>query len=347
MSEVQTTLQTEEPQVDLTDRRETLAAAFEQTETATERADRARDEAGRFAKEAKAQEAKTEPQEQPKPETVTQQPAKLTTWKKDYVPLHEKLAQGLPLTPEEAKRLADYNLQRESEYSTGISMHKDRASRLEGIEKAIAPFMPVLQQHNIAPDTWIANLGRAHHTLATGTPEQKLQMFQQLAQDYGIPLGAVQQSQQGSVDPALMGLMEQFQQLRGQVQEVKGWREQQEQQRIAQEIAAIQNDAENHPHFEKVRGTMAQLLESGLAPDLKTAYAKAVRMDDEVWQAEQARQSQAAQAAQAQSQVVAQAKAKAVSPRTSTPSGVISSKPPATDRRAVLAAELDAHGGRV
>ena len=172
-------------------------------------------------------------------------------------------------------------------------------------------------------------------------------MFQKLAQDYGIPLGAVQQAQQGSIDPALMGLMEQFQQLRGQVQEVTGWRERQEQQRITQEIAAIQNDAETYPHFEKVRGTMAQLLESGLAPDLKTAYAKAVRMDDEVWQAEQARLSQVAQAAQAQSQVVAQAKAKAVSPKTSTPSGVVASKPPATDRRAVIAAELDAHGGRV
>jgi len=95
---------------------------------------------------------------------------------------------------------------------------------------------------------------------------------------------------------------------------------------------------------------MAQLLEAGFAPDLKTAYAKAVRVDDEVWTAEQARQSQATHAAQInqQANVVAQAKAKAVSPRSSTPSGAVATgKPQATDRRALLSAELDAVLGRV
>lgn len=350
MSEVQTTLQPEQTEVTQsgetpevvetpTDRRGALSAAFDKLEDG-----RTRDEQGRFAKNDKTAQAKQEPQ-------PTQQPApapkpSLTTWKKDYLPLHEKLAQGLPLTAEEAKRLADYNIQRESEYSTGISMHKDRATRLEAVEKAIEPFMPILQQNNIAPDAWIANLGRAHHQLAMGTPEQKLQMFAKLAQDYGIPLGAIQQSQQGPMDPAYMGILEQIQQLQGRIQAVDGWREQQEQQRVTQALAEFAN-AEQYPHFEKVRGTMAQLLESGLAPDLKTAYAKAVRMDDEVWQAEQERQSQAARAAQTQVQAVAHAKAKAVSPRSATPSGQVSNKPPATDRRALLEATFDSVAGRV
>ncbi len=352
MSEVQTTLQTEQPettqQVETpevpTDRREALSAAFDKLEDSG----RARDEQGRFAKAEKAPDPAPTPQPTQAPVEATPKPT-LTTWKKDYLPLHEKLAQGLPLTPEEAKKLAEYNIQRESEYSTGISMHKDRATRLEAVEKAIAPFMPILQQHNLSPDVWIQNLGRAHHTLAMGSPEQKLQALAKLAQDYGIPLGAVQQSQQGQMDPAYMGLLEQIQQLQGRIQAVDGWREQQEQQRVTQALAEFAN-AEQYPHFEKVRGTMAQLLESGLAPDLKTAYAKAVRMDDEVWQQEQARLSQATQAAQIKSsavQVAAQAKAKAVSPRSSTPSGQVSSKPPATDRRALLEASFDSVAGRV
>lgn len=335
----QTTLPAE-VQEPITDRRELLEQAFEQSETAQEE-QRARDEAGRFAKQEKAEEPP------PAPEPQEQAPApKLTTWKKDFIPLHEKLDQGLPLTPDEAKRLAQYNIQRESEYATGISMHKDRATRLESVEKAIEPFLPLLQQHNVTPDRWIQSLGQAHQTLAMGTPEQKLQAFQRLANDYGINLGAVQQSQNGQLDPALMGMMEQFQQLRGQLQNVTTWQEQQEQQRVSNAIAEIANDAEKYPHFEKVRGTMAQLLESGLAPDLKTAYAKAIRMDDEVWTAEQTRQSQATIAAQTQTQAVAKAKAKAVSPRSATPSGAIG-KAPATDRRALLEEAFDASTGRV
>ena len=335
----QTTLPAE-VQEPITDRRELLEQAFDQSETAQEE-QRARDEAGRFAKQEKAAEPP------PAPEPQEQAPApKLTTWKKDFIPLHEKLDQGLPLTPDEAKRLAQYNIQRESEYATGISMHKDRATRLESVEKAIEPFLPLLQQHNVTPDRWIQSLGQAHQTLAMGTPEQKLQAFQRLANDYGINLGAVQQSQNGQLDPALMGMMEQFQQLRGQLQNVTTWQEQQEQQRVSNAIAEIANDAEKYPHFEKVRGTMAQLLESGLAPDLKTAYAKAIRMDDEVWTAEQTRQSQATIAAQTQTQAVAKAKAKAVSPRSATPSGAIG-KAPATDRRALLEEAFDASTGRV
>ena len=343
----QTTLPAEvETQQPTTDRRELLEQAFGQSET--EKAEqRARDEAGRFAKQEKAAEPP------PAPAPTEQSPApvapKLTTWKKDYIPLHEKLEQGLPLSADEAKRLAQYNYQRESEYATGISMHKDRAGRLESVERAIEPFMPMLQQHNVTPDKWIAALGNAHAQLVNGNEQQNLQAFMKLAQDYNVPLtgfGQMQNAQGQQPDPHYLSLMEQINQLSNRVQTVDGWREQQEQQRVTAAIAELANDAEKYPHFEKVKGTMAQLLESGYAPDLKTAYAKAVRLDDEVWTAEQARQSQAAEAAKTQSHAVARAKAAAVSPRSATPSGVVG-KAPATDRRALLEEAFDASTGRV
>lgn len=140
--------------------------------------------------------------------------------------------------------------------------------------------------------------------------------------------------------------MEQILQLSGQVKDVTGWREQQEQQRVTSAIEAFAKDVEKHPHFEQVKGTMAQLLESGLAPDLETAYTKAVRMDDEVWSAEQARQSQAASAQTASRQVVAKAKAAAVSPRSATPS-CVGKTTDAKDRRPLIAHMVDEVGGRV
>lgn len=350
----QTTLpdaaQTVEP-AEPASRRDMLAEALtaaeapvDQKETRTAE-QRARDEAGRFSAKGPAEPAAT-PTPSPTSEPVAEAAPKLTTWKKEYLPLHDKLARGEALSPDEAKRLAAYNAQRESEYSTGVSVFKDRAVRLESLEKSIAPFMPNLQRHNIDPAKWLNDLGTAHETLALGSPQQKLQMFQRLAETYGIPLGAVQKQQEGQPDPVYLELMQRIDQLNGRVQDVTGWKEQQDSQRVSQAIGEIANDAEKFPHFEKVRGTMAQLLESGLAPDLKTAYAKAVRMDDEVWTQEQARQSQAAQSQVSTRQVVAKAKAAAVSPRSATPSGATSSST-AKDRRTLIAEGLDAASGRV
>lgn len=349
----QTTLQTEEVEP-IESRRDVLADAFEQAETPQadtqeQREQRARDEAGRFAR--KEPEAAQQPQAaQP---AVAQPPAVpekrvLKTWKAEYRSLHDKMEAGLPLTPDEAKRVAEYNYQRESEYATGVSVYKDRAQRLEAVDKAIAPFMPALQKHNIAPDQWISNLGRAHETLALGTPQQKLQMFQTLAQQYGIPLGAVQQAQGGGqIDPTVLSLMERIDQLSGTVKDVAGWREQQEQSRVTSEIAALETDAEKYPWFAEAKPLMAQLLELGLAENLDGAYTKAVRMDEALWTKEQARQSQASQAHSTQRQVVAKAKAAAVSPRSVTPSGSVGMNAAQKDRRAVISEAFETHGGRV
>jgi hypothetical protein len=96
-----------------------------------------------------------------------------------------------------------------------------------------------------------------------------------------------------------------------------------------------------------VREDMAQLLERGLANDLETAYAKAVRMNDEAYKLEQDKLLKSAGNQASKAQQVAKAKATAVSPRSSTPSGQVS-KTDAKDRRSVLMAQLsEAESGRV
>lgn len=279
-----------------------------------------------------------------------QQPAKpsLTTWRKEFLPLHEKLAHGLPLTPEEAKKLADYNVQREKEYATGVSTYKAEAHHARELQTAMEPFMADLQRHNIQPTQWIQNLGNAHRTLALGSPEQKLQMFARLAQDYGVPLPAITQAQQGQIDPTIAALMAEIHHLKQGVNTVTSRWEQQEAEAVKGMLSKF-NDTDKYPHFNQVRETMAQLLESGLAPDLDQAYTKAVRMNDDVWQAEQQRQATANAAQQQASQAAAAAKAKsrAVSTRPATPSGVVTTSQ-AKDRRAILAEQMDAiAGGRV
>ena len=292
---------------------------------------------------AQSEESDEEPQEEAKPAIP-----RPTTWKKEYLPIWDKLTTGQQLSPEEALKLAEYSNQRESEYKKGVSTYKQEADNAKTLVEAIAPFMPDLQKQNIHPAAWINNLGRAHMILTSAPYNQKVELFHRLAKDYGIQLGQesvapVQQYQ----DPQSYALNQQLMALQNEVQQVRGWKEQEEQTRLTGEIERVRSNAEKFPHFEAVREDMAQLLERGLAQDLETAYAKAVRMNDEVFKLEQERLLAQVKKETSKAQQVAKAKAAAVSPKSVTPSGV-ANKADGKDRRSLIAAQLgEAMGGRV
>jgi hypothetical protein len=324
-------------------------ASEEVSEETTER-----DEKGRF--KAKAEEPNTESSQAEEPELVAeasdvpdQEVTRPTTWKKEYVEVWEKMKEGKPLDKQEFVKFAEYANQREAEYKRGVSAYKAEADNARELTQAIGQFVPELQKHGIHPVAWINNLGRAHYTLANGTHEQKLNAFNRLAQDYGIQLNqdAIQMPEQQYVDPYQQQLMQQLQATQQQVQQLSAIREQEENARLNQEISRVSSDKERFPHFEMVREDMAQLLERGLAPNLETAYAKAVRMNDEAYKLEQDRLLKSASTQASKAQQVAKAKATAVSPKSVTPSGQVS-KADAKDRRSLLLASLaDAEGGRV
>ena len=264
-------------------RRESMAALFDKVEAGESiAADRPRDEKGKFA--PKADKATTEEPKvaaEPEPKPAAEPKPSLTTWRKEYLPIQEKLDQGIALTPDEAKKLAAYNIEREKQYSTGISTYKSEAAQAKQFTEAMAEFMPLLQQNSIQPAQWIQNLGRAHAQLALGSPEQKLQMFARLAKDYGVPVEAIGQAQSGQLDPVVVQLMSKIQQLEQGLTGVTSWRQQQEQQVLQQEVAKF-SDATKYPHFEQVRESMIQLLESGVAQNPDEAYKKAVRLDETI-----------------------------------------------------------------
>jgi Skp family chaperone for outer membrane proteins len=316
-----------------------------------------RDEKGRF----KAKESDTESNQGAESEPVAEDVddveekveytlQKPTTFKKEYVSTWEKLAAGKPLTREESVKFAEYTgITRESEFKRGVSVYKGEADKARELTQAIGQFEPELQKHGIHPVAWINNLGRAHYALANGSPEQKVQMLNRLAQDYGIQLNqdAIQMPEQAYVDPYQQQLMQQLQATQQQVQQLSAIREQEENARLAQEISRVSSDKERFPHFDMVREDMAQLLERGLAQDLESAYAKAVRMNDEAYKLEQDRLLKSVSTQASKAQQVAKAKATAVSPRSATPSGQVT-KSDAKDRRSLLMANLaDAEGGRV
>ena len=334
------------------DRREQLMAAMEAAEEGTldpvEEAPAELEPVDDIAEEAKsdttdepieaAQEEEAEEVKETPQEPALQRPS---TWKKEYLPIWDKLTQGEQLTKEEAIKLAQYSNQRESEYKKGVSTYKAEADRAKELENAIAPFQAEFQQQGITPAAWINNLGRAHMILSKANHAQKVQVFQRLAQDYGIQLNQDGQfAAPPQVDAYTQQLMNQLNMVNQEVSSIKGRFQQEEQARLNNEIERVRSDVEKFPHFDVVREEMAQLLELGKAPDLETAYKKAVRMNDDVWALEQDRLLKDAKQSAIKAQQVAKAKATAVSPKSVTPSGKATDPADKKDRRSILAEQM-------
>jgi hypothetical protein len=261
-----------------------------------------------------------------------------STWKKEYVTIWDKMEAGEQISKEDFTKFAEYANQRESEYKKGVSTYKAEADRAKSYENAIAPYAQDLQRRGIQPTQYIENLVRAEQILSNADYDQKVQVFQKLASDYGIQLNGNGQVTQ--LDPYTQQLMNQLNQVNQEVSSIKGRFAQEENQRLMGEIERVRSDVEKFPHFDVVREEMAQLLELGKAQNLETAYKKAVRMNDDVWALEQDRLLKDAKQSTVKAQQVAKAKAAAVSPKSTTPSGKVSNPEDKKDRRSLIAEGL-------
>ena len=261
-----------------------------------------------------------------------------STWKKEYVNIWDKMEKGEQIDKEDFVKFAEYANQRESEYKKGVSTYKAEADRAKSYENAIAPYAQDLQRRGIQPTQYIENLVRAEQILSNAGYDQKVQVFQKLAADYGIQLNGNGQVTQ--LDPYTQQLMNQLNMVNQEVSSIKGRFAQEENQRLMGEIERVRSNVEQFPHFDVVREEMAQLLELGKAQDLETAYKKAVRMNDDVWEIEQDRLLKDAKQSSIKAQQVAKAKAAAVSPKSTTPSGKVSNPEDKKDRRSLIADQL-------
>lgn len=280
---------------------------------------RERDDKGRFV------EKKEEPQKaESSQQSLKLEPAKPakhrpSAWKKDHWEAYDKIAAENPA-------LADYILQREGEFARGVSTYKQEWDRAKPLLDAIAPFSPMLNQHGIQPAQWISNLGNAHQRLVMGSPQEKISLFAKLAQDYGVDLRSlIQTDANGQMQ---MQIPPQPQMSAQDVENiVRASLNRAESERAdAQAKSEISNFAEQkekYPHFDEVRETMAGLLQAGLADGLDAAYQAALRhpMHDNLFQQvqEQQRLANEAAASEERRKAAESARRKAASPRTTTP----------------------------
>jgi hypothetical protein len=219
------------------------------------KADRARDESGKFAKV----EAKEPPQDAVIPDVPVKRAP--SSWKKETQAEWEKLP----------AHVQDDVLRRESDFHKGIETYKQAAARAQAYDQVIAPYQQTLQKMGVAPEAAIGALFKADHILRNSAPHEKAQYFAQLAQEYGIQLDQVQNPPQ--VDPAYQHVLNELQNLKASQQQDLYTRQQAEQAQLNSQIASF---AEGKEHFDAVREDMAALLQAGRAKDLDAAYDMAI-----------------------------------------------------------------------
>jgi hypothetical protein len=159
-------------------------------------------------------------------------------------------------------------------------------------------------------------------------------MFAQLANDYGIDLNGLTGGQ--GVSPQFSMIANELSQIKNQWQAFQSQQEQQEQAQLKSEIDSFSKDK---PYFDDVRETMAGLLQNNMASDLNTAYDKAIRLHDDIWQKIQSEQVKSSQTEQKSK--IAAVKAKAISPKSSSPTANVSIGGKGNNLRDQLASIVD------
>lgn len=288
---------------------------------------RARDEQGKFR-----QEPEVPGELMPKPEQEIKAPS---SWKPEAKEAYLKAERGEALTPKEVKLLTAEANRRENDYHKGLEEYKTHAQKARQYEQVVNPYAQNFQKLGLDAPTAIQKLLEADHKLRHSNPQEKAHYLAQLANQYGVSLGQIQNPQNN--DPQMQYLVNELQQLRQTQQMWQNSIQQQEQAKANHELTQFASDGKTH--FEAVRNEMADLLEMGKAKTLDQAYEMAIWMRPDIRQTLVEQQRIEAQKNYEQQQRSARAKTASVSVKGSSPSSG-GSQPPGGDLRALLESQF-------
>lgn len=177
----------------------------------------------------------------------------------------------------------------------------------EPLLNEVSQWSQYLQQVGVAPHEAWRQMLNTERTLRYGSEQDKVNALAYLAQTYGVPLPFTGGEQgQFQPDPAVHQLRSELQSIRQELAASKQAQKEAERQRAEAEFNGLAQTKDDKgelkfPHFERTKQTMLQLVADGLADTWDAAYAKAVRLDDElhnqIVESERKRALEAAEAA--------------------------------------------------
>lgn len=207
---------------------------------------------------------------------------------------------------------------REEEAHKGIVALGQDAAFGKKMNEAISPYLPIIRAEGGEPVRAVQDLLQTAYVLRTANADQKVQLFRQLAGQFGVDLSAAAQAAP-QVDPHVQQLEREIAQLKGHLVAGQAQQHQQVEEQAQAVIDAFAADPKNE-FYETVKPLMGQLLVSGQASTMQEAYDKACWANSDVRSTLLGRQQ-----AEAEAKRAAEAKAKADAKRKA--SGSISGSP--------------------
>ena len=225
-------------------------------------------------------------------------------------------------------------IEREKQYASGVSAYKSEADRAKSVMQSVSQFEPMLQKRGIQTDKWIQQMGIAHYLIAEGSPQERVQAVAQIIKNNGVDVNALGQLLAGQ-QPTYQQQPQQTQLPQPPVDIEAKVNEALQKREIEAAYSAFEKDvtAGKYPHFsdEAVKGTMAGLLQSGLAQDYPSAYDAALALPQHRHLVAPQTPAPATQVADPAVQKQAQAqraRSQAVSVKSSTPSAMTQTQGP-------------------
>lgn len=232
-------------------------------------------------------------------------------------------------------------LKREKEISDGFKSKSDELKRYQEIEQILNTARPIYQRNGVQSDAEAIKRLFMWEAYIRSNPQAAIQ---EIARQYGVNLAQNSPTPQEEIPQVVKPILDQFGRMNQELNSLKtDWQRSQE-ERIAQELSSF---AKDKPYFERVRVSMGQLMNAGLATDLATAYQKAVALSPEI-QAEIKSDEEAKKLIEHQKhnqERVQKAAQAAVSPSTRAPSAaIVSSKKQPGIRGSILQAIEEVRG---
>lgn len=225
--------------------------------------------------------------------------------------------------------------------------------------EAVQPYQAHLQARGAAPLAAFQELLKADYMLTTAPKDQRAQFMAKLIQDYRVDVAELDAALAGTVsaDPVASKVEQLLQERLAPFQQYMTAQQAREQQVAQASSAKMAQELENmavdpkFPHFQEVRGDMADVVElaakKGLYLSLPEAYTRAIALNPEVSQQVAAKREEDARKASA---LAANAKAqKALKASVSvggSPGGLPSGASLASDRRSLISAAFNEMEGR-
>lgn len=193
-----------------------------------------------------------EPKESEEPEQTKEAPK---SWKKE---MHEKWSS---LDPE----IQGYIELRENQMKEGVELSKSDSDYGKTMRELTSPHSELFKAQGVDEKTAVQWLLNAHANLSNADPEQRVELFNKLAESYGVKLDGTK-------------LPEEYTTLSNKVNELQtklnGYEQRSLQEQRAKAESEVEAFASEHPYFDDVADDIIPFIHAGMS--LEDAYEKAI-----------------------------------------------------------------------